>query len=210
MRSARPADHAAENSALLRLARAQSGSREQLLQEIADAALSLCDAGSAGISLMEGVDAERHFRWLAVAGLCVGLRGKTTAWHECPCRLAVESAEPQLFLRPQDCFPSLQFPGVEIAEGLIVPIPTDNGLVGAIWVMSHTPARQFDLEDVRLLSDLAVSAGAALTTVDARDTGEESERRHSEFIAMLGHELRNPMAPIDSAVGAAIKLCAEN
>ena len=210
MRSARPADHAAENGVLLRLARAQSGSREQLLQEIADAALSLCDAGSAGISLMEGVDAERHFRWLAVAGLCVGLQGTTTAWHECPCRLAVESAEPQLFLLPQDRFPSLQFPGVEIAEGLIVPIPTDNGLVGAIWVMSHTPARQFDLEDVRLLSDLAVSAGAALTTVDARDTGEESERRHSEFIAMLGHELRNPMAPIDSAVGAAIKLCAEN
>jgi signal transduction histidine kinase len=210
MRSARPADHAAENRVLLRLARAQSGSRERLLQEIADAALSLCDAGSAGISLMEGVDAGRHFRWLAVAGLCIGLQGKTTAWHECPCRLAVESAEPQLFLRPQDSFPSLQFPGVEIVEGLIVPIPTENGLVGAIWVMSHTPARQFDLEDVRLLSDLAVSAGAALTTVDARDTGEESERRHSEFIAMLGHELRNPMAPIDSAVGAAIKLCAEN
>jgi signal transduction histidine kinase len=61
-----------------------------------------------------------------------------------------------------------------------------------------------------LLTNLAVSAGAALTIVDARDTGEESERRHSEFIAMLGHELRNPMAPIDSAVGAAKQLCADN
>ncbi|WP_454828090.1 hybrid sensor histidine kinase/response regulator [Paraburkholderia xenovorans] len=209
-RPARPADHAAENGILLRLARAQSGSRERLLQEIADAALSLCNAGSSGISLVEGTDPHRQFRWLAVAGLCVGLQGKTTAWNECPCRLALESAAPQLFVRPQDHFPSLRFPGVEIAEGLVVPIPTDNGFVGAIWVMSHTSARRFDLEDVRLLSNLAVSAGAALTTVNARDTGEESERRHSEFIAMLGHELRNPMAPIDSAVGAAKQLCADN
>lgn len=210
LRPARPADHAAENGILLRLARAQSGSRERLLQEIADAALSLCNAGSSGISLVEGADPDRQFRWLAVAGLCVGLQGKTTAWNECPCRLALESAAPQLFVRPQDHFPGLRFPCVEIAEGLVVPIPTDNGFVGAIWVMSHTSARRFDLEDVRLLSNLAVSAGAALTTVNTRDTGEESERRHSEFIAMLGHELRNPMAPIDSAVGAAKQLCADN
>ncbi|MFL9912974.1 ATP-binding protein [Paraburkholderia sp. RL17-337-BIB-A] len=107
-----------------------------------------------------------------------------------------------MFVRPQTHFPSLRFPGVDIAEGLVVPIPTETGFVGAIWVMSHTPERHFDLEDVRLLTNLAVSAGAALTIVDARDTGEESERRHSEFIAMLGHELRNTMAPIDSAVGA--------
>ena len=210
IRPARPADHVAENRVLLRLARAQSGSRERLLQEIADAALALCDAGSSGISLIEGSDLHKQFRWFAVAGLCTGLQGKTTAWQECPCRVALEAAAPQLFVRPQDHFRSLQFPGVDIAEGLVVPIPTDNGPVGAIWVMSHTSARRFDLEDVRLLSDLAISAGAALKMVDARDTGQESERRHNEFIAMLGHELRNPMAPIDSAIGAAKNLCSDN
>jgi signal transduction histidine kinase/ActR/RegA family two-component response regulator len=209
-RPARPADYAAENGALLRLARAQSKPRARLLQEIADAALMLCDAGSSGISLMEGLGSQRQFRWLAVAGLCAGLEGRTTAWADCPCRLVLESGASQLFVRPQGQFPSLRFPGVDIAEGLVVPIPTDTGFVGAIWVMSHASTRQFDLEDVRLLTDLAVSAGAALTTVDARETSEESERRHSEFIAMLGHELRNPMAPIDSAIGAARQLCPDN
>ncbi|WP_408346600.1 hybrid sensor histidine kinase/response regulator [Paraburkholderia sp. RL17-337-BIB-A] len=82
--------------------------------------------------------------------------------------------------------------------------------LGAIWVMSHVHERRFDREDVRLLSTLAVFAGAALTLVDERDSGIESDRRHSEFIAMLGHELRNPMAPIDSAIGAAKRLCADN
>ncbi|MGF6859169.1 hybrid sensor histidine kinase/response regulator [Paraburkholderia sp. CI3] len=209
-RPSRAADHASENAVLLRLARAQTGSRGQLLQEVADAALLLCNAGSSGISLVEETGLHSQFRWLAVAGLCVGLEGKATAWRECPCGLTLESGEPQLFVQPQEHFPSLRFPGVEITEGLVVPIPTGSGFAGAIWVMSHTPTRRFDLEDVRLLSNLAVSAGAALTIVDARDIGAENDRRHGEFVAMLGHELRNPMAPIDSAIGAAKRLCADN
>jgi signal transduction histidine kinase/CheY-like chemotaxis protein len=92
----------------------------------------------------------------------------------------------------------------------VVPIASDGKQLGAIWVMSHDPKRQFDREDVRLLSNLAVFAGAALSVVNERDNGIANDQRHAEFIAMLGHELRNPMAPIDSAVGAAKRLCADN
>jgi signal transduction histidine kinase/CheY-like chemotaxis protein len=124
--------------------------------------------------------------------------------------VTLQSGSPQLFIRPQDHFQCIQFPGVNVTEGIVVPIPGGEAQLGAIWVMSHVDERKFDSEDVRLLSNLAVFAGAALTIVDARDSGIESDRRHSEFIAMLGHELRNPMAPIDSAIGAAKRLCAEN
>jgi signal transduction histidine kinase/CheY-like chemotaxis protein len=199
-----------ENRALVRLAKAQTGAKANLLQEIAEAALSVCNAGSAGISLVEGVGESRHFRWLAVAGLCADLRGKITAWDECPCGVTLQAGAPQLFIQPQDRFPSLQFPGVNVVEGIVVPIPGGETQLGAIWVMSHVHERRFDREDVRLLSNLAMFAGAALTIVDERDSGIESDRRHSEFIAMLGHELRNPMAPIDSAIGAAKRLCADN
>lgn len=210
MRPTRAADYAAENSVLVRLARAQMGSRQDLLQEIANAALLLCDAGSSGISLVEETNEGRQFRWFAVGGLCAGLEGRATPWQECPCGVTLEAGEPQLFVHPQEEFSSLQFAGVEIVEGLVVPIPTDSGYAGAIWVMSHSADRQFDHEDVRLLSNLAVSAGAALTIVDARDSGIDNDRRHAEFIAMLGHELRNPMAPIDSGILAAKRLCADN
>ncbi|WOD17033.1 hybrid sensor histidine kinase/response regulator [Paraburkholderia kirstenboschensis] len=115
-----------------------------------------------------------------------------------------------MFVRPQDQFACLQIPGVKVTEGVVVPIPGGEAQLGAIWVVSHSDERQFDREDVRLLSNLAVFAGTALTIVDARDSGIEGDRRHSEFIAMLGHELRNPMAPIDSAIGAAKRLCADN
>jgi signal transduction histidine kinase/ActR/RegA family two-component response regulator len=209
-RTARQPDYALENRALVRLAKAQTGAKANLLQEIAEAALSVCNAGSAGISLVEGVGESRHFRWLAVAGLCADLRGKITAWDECPCGVTLQAGAPQLFIQPQDRFPSLQFPGVNVVEGIVVPIPGGETQLGAIWVMSHVHERRFDREDVRLLSNLAMFAGAALTIVDERDSGIESDRRHSEFIAMLGHELRNPMAPIDSAIGAAKRLCADN
>lgn len=209
-RPVRVSDHAAENRALMELARAQSGTRDRLLQKIADTALTLCGAGSAGISLVEGHAGGTQFRWLAVAGLCAALRGKTTAWGECPCGATLDAGVPQLFVRPQAHFPCLQFPGVDVTEGVVVPIATDGMQLGAIWVMSHDTDRQFDLEDVRLLSNLAVFAGTALTLMNTRDLGEESDQRHNEFIAMLGHELRNPMAPIDSAITAAKLLSEEN
>ncbi|WP_281662749.1 hybrid sensor histidine kinase/response regulator [Paraburkholderia fungorum] len=206
-RPARAADYAAENRALVALARVQAGPRSEFLQAIADTALSLCHADSAGISLVEGPDDNRVFRWFAVAGLCADLRGKTTTWNECPCGVTLEAGAPQLFIHPQARFPCLRFPGVEVPEGIVVPIPADNGALGAIWVMSHAQDCRFDLEDVRLLSNLAVFAGSGLTIVNARDSGEESDRRHNEFIAMLSHELRNPMTPIDGAISAAKRLC---
>jgi signal transduction histidine kinase/CheY-like chemotaxis protein len=203
-------EHAMENAALVELARALTGPRDSLMQAIADVALRLCNAGSAGVSLVERESGERVFRWLAAAGLCAGLKGKTTAWNECPCGVTLEANEPQLFISPQTDFACLQFPGIDIVEGVVVPIPADGEQLGAIWVISHTAGRQFDLEDVRLLSNLAVFAGAALKTVGERDDGTANDRRHNEFIAMLGHELRNPMAPIDGAIGAAKLLCVEN
>jgi hypothetical protein len=53
LRPSRAPDFEGENRALLRLAAAQTGPRDRLLQGIADAALDLCCAGSAGINLIE-------------------------------------------------------------------------------------------------------------------------------------------------------------
>ena len=209
-RPARQPDYAAENQALVRLAKAQTGPKTSLWQEIAEAALAVCEAGSAGISLVEGSGENRCFRWQAVAGVCAALRGQTTAWNECPCAVTLQKGMPQLFIRPQERFSCLRFANVDVTEGVVVPIACGDVQLGAIWVMSHTAERRFDSEDIRLLSNLAVFAGTALTLVDTRDSGIASDQRHNEFIAMLGHELRNPIAPIDSAIGAAVRLCADN
>ncbi|CAG4916763.1 ATP-binding protein [Paraburkholderia gardini] len=224
-RPARVADHLAENNLLITLIRALTGSPDVLLPSFAQSALRSCRAGSAGISLLEDTSApDAAFRWVALAGQCDVLAGSRTRRDECPCGITLDLDTPQLFVRPQHFFACLRDAQPEIVEMLVVPIPAGEGPHGAMWVISHDPGRTFDPEDARLLTDVATLAGAALTHLNARRVAadeaaeaqaaraqlEEAEMRREEFIAMLGHELRNPMSPIESAIGASKHLCASN
>jgi hypothetical protein len=66
-RRTRPANHAAENKALIALAQAMVTSPNEILRKLSDTALSLCRAGSSGISLLEPDGA--HFHWPAISGV---------------------------------------------------------------------------------------------------------------------------------------------
>jgi hypothetical protein len=67
-RPSRPVDHAAVNSALVTLMQEMVNSPGTILQRLADTALDLCQAHSAGISLLEDEDGRKIFRWHAMAG----------------------------------------------------------------------------------------------------------------------------------------------
>jgi hypothetical protein len=67
-RPSRPPDYVAENRALLALAREMATSPDRILQKLADTALSLCRAHSAGLSLLEEGDQKRNFHWRAISG----------------------------------------------------------------------------------------------------------------------------------------------
>jgi len=72
-RPSRQPDHAAENGALIALAQKMAFSSEGILQQLAQTALRLCGAHSAGISLLEP-DGKR-FYWPAIAGQWAKHRG---------------------------------------------------------------------------------------------------------------------------------------
>ncbi len=59
---------------------------------------------------------------------------------------------------------------------------------------------EFTDEDVSLLKQLATVGSLALEQLRARVALEEADRRKDEFLAMLSHELRNPLAPIRNSV----------
>ena len=226
LRAARQPDYATENAALVALANALAGPDDVMLQALAETAMRLCCADSAGISVIEApLQGETVFRWVAAAGFCQPYVNTTTPAARSPCDITLALGGPQLFAYPPQDVPSSQVPPLQgstpdIVEALVITVPSDGKPKGAIWVMSHRTDRTFDREDCRVLASLASFTGAALnlryarrsalteTTESQRIRAElgESEARKDEFIAMLGHELRNPMAPIDSAIAVARRL----
>jgi signal transduction histidine kinase len=67
-------------------------------------------------------------------------------------------------------------------------------------LVSDKAEGEFTEEDQVLLEQLGTVASLALQHVRARISLEESDRRKTDFLAMLSHELRNPLAPIRNSV----------
>ena len=60
--------------------------------------------------------------------------------------------------------------------------------------------RSLKPDDVALAVEVAGRAGVALDNARLVRDIQENDRRKDEFLAMLAHELRNPLAPIRNAV----------
>src|SRR3954452_23670472 len=66
-RPSRPPEYEAENRALVALAGELATSPNTILQRLADTALTLCRAQTAGVSLLESDG--MHFHWPAITGV---------------------------------------------------------------------------------------------------------------------------------------------
>jgi signal transduction histidine kinase/CheY-like chemotaxis protein len=62
------------------------------------------------------------------------------------------------------------------------------------------PASQFDSTRIALMREFASRASIAMENARLYSAVQEADRRKNEFLAMLAHELRNPLAPIRNAV----------
>ncbi|WP_158633404.1 ATP-binding protein [Tautonia sociabilis] len=82
---------------------------------------------------------------------------------------------------------------------LIVPLVARGRTLGAITLLATSPGRSFSAVDLPTATELASLGALALDTSRLHDEAREAVRRRDEFLAMLAHELRNPMASIVSA-----------
>jgi signal transduction histidine kinase/PleD family two-component response regulator len=82
----------------------------------------------------------------------------------------------------------------------IVPLATRNRTRGALLLGMGPSGREFDADAISMATDLAGRATVALENARLYGKIREEDRRKDEFLAMLGHELRNPLAPISNAV----------
>ncbi len=166
-RPSRPPDLAAENRALIALVQEMAGSPDGILQKLADTALVLCRAHSAGLSLLEEGDQKRSFHWRAVAGQWAPHLGGGTPRDFGPCGTVLDRDVALLFSHPERDFPYFGEVKPYLEEGLLIPFYVRGEAVGTIWVVSHDESRRFDAEDLRLMTNLGTFASAAYQTLQS-------------------------------------------
>jgi PAS domain-containing protein len=169
-----PPDYAAENRALVALARELAISPEGILQKLADTALSLCHAHSAGLSLLEDGDLKRRFHWRAIAGQWSPHVDGGTPRDFGPCGAVLDRNVALICSHPERDFPYWAEIKPVLEEGLLIPFYIRGEAVGTIWVVSHDGSRRFDAEDLRVMNSLATFASAAYQALLSMNAMERS------------------------------------
>jgi transcriptional regulator with GAF, ATPase, and Fis domain len=159
-RPARKPNFAALSDALVTLGQTLANSPEHILQRLVEKALELCDAQSAGISLLEEEDGRKIFRWHALAGRYAPHQWGTTPREFSPCGTVLDTDRVQLMSRLDRHFTYFAQVEPRIAEALLIPFHVGGQAVGTIWVVAHDQARQFDSEDARVITVLGEFAAA--------------------------------------------------
>jgi PAS domain S-box-containing protein len=83
---------------------------------------------------------------------------------------------------------------------ICVPLKSRTKMLGTLTFVTTESVRIYNIDDLRAAEDLAARAVISIENASLLATLKESDRRKDEFLAMLAHELRNPLAPIRNAV----------
>lgn len=158
-RPKQPRDADRGMTAFRQFAEILTGNEESVLQELVNAAVNLCGADSAGVSLEE--PGNGTFRWVAVAGsFAPYLHGRTPRGFS-PCGTCLDTERPQLYRVTQ---PYYDFLGVEaepIRDGILIPW-SNEFLKGTLWAVSHSSSEAFDFDDYLFLKGVSDFASIIL------------------------------------------------
>ena len=83
---------------------------------------------------------------------------------------------------------------------LILPLTARGKTLGALLLATRPSESVWRQEDISLAVEVSGRAGVALDNALLVRDIQENDQRRNEFLAMLSHELRNPLAPVRNAV----------
>lgn len=158
-------------------------SPESVLQRLAEIAVELCNADSAGISVLEVDEGREVFRWKAITGPFAVNLGGSMARDLSPCGVVVERDSVLLVAQPERHYAYPVAVDPPIVESLLVPFHHHGKAVGTLWVIAHTDSRKFDSEDARVMQTLSTFAGSAYQVLHSsqaahRETVEREQTEH--------------------------------
>jgi signal transduction histidine kinase/DNA-binding response OmpR family regulator len=90
--------------------------------------------------------------------------------------------------------------GPPIRSAVVLPLTARGRTLGALTLALSDPERTTSAHDLALARDFAGRAAIALDNARLYREVQEADRRKNEFVSMLAHELRNPLAPIRNGV----------
>ncbi len=85
-------------------------------------------------------------------------------------------------------------------SAMVVPLMARGRTVGALSLVSLRPDRRYRSADLDLAQEFAARAAEALDNARLYRERQAADRRKDEFLSVLAHELRAPLAPILSAM----------
>jgi len=90
------------------------------------------------------------------------------------------------------------YAALQVRSGVVVPVKRIGAITACLFINDNLP-RVWSADIVRLIEDVAERSWSAVERVRAEEALRLADRRKDEFLAMLAHELRNPLAPISAA-----------
>lgn len=120
----------------------------------------------------------------------------------------IRTGKPQVLEDMLDGVEGHVYPGgrfyMEVQEGghhsaMLVPLEVRGEILGAIAFTYAETDRHFSAADLPLAQELARRAAIAIENARLYRQLQDADRRKDEFLAMLAHELRNPLAAISGA-----------
>jgi PAS domain S-box-containing protein len=86
--------------------------------------------------------------------------------------------------------------GLKVKSYLAVPLHGRGKPIGVLTFFAAESGRRYSMADVKVAQDLAGRATIAIENARLYAELREQSRQKDEFLAMLAHELRNPLAPL--------------
>jgi hypothetical protein len=194
-------DIGSQMAGLQRLSRALLERPDSILQELVGAAVDLCGADSAGISIeREDCSDNEFYHWIATAGEYSGFLGAVLPRYPSACGLCLERGHPQHFTVSKAFFDILGVEAPLVTDGILLPWKTEDTR-GTIFVMAHGRTEAFDENDARLMTMLAdfAAMGYRQQKQQARLIAQERASAAAQMANRLAHEINNPLQSMTNA-----------
>jgi len=166
-----------------------------ILQELVAAAVHLCGADSAGISIekKDGGD-DHYYHWVATAGQYSGFHDAKLPRYPSACGLTLERGRPQLFQVAQRFFDRLHLEAPTVTDGLLLPWEAGETR-GTIWIMAHGRDEAFDMEDCKAMQSFAKFAATGVRLQQQQKLLIKQARTSAELTMAnrLAHQINNPL-----------------